>query len=569
MSDLPLLTIDNLKALYASGCSTPEKLFLELAKAIEASVDDHLWTRPLSFEEMKVFLDRADPEAPLYGVPFAIKDNIHLEGFPTTAACKEFEQVPEKSATVVRALIDAGAIPVGKANMDQFATGLVGTRSPYGVCRHAWHGESISGGSSSGSAVAVARNLCTFSLGTDTAGSGRVPAALNGIFGYKPTPGLLSMTGVVPACRSLDTVSVFAHGSEDLQTLLPIVSEKDPSDPLQVVEPQPGRRGRPRMAIMPASDLQFFGRGDYAQRYEEGVLSLKRQGYQLDEVDLETFSQVALMLYEGPWVAERYSAVGAFLKDDPPSADPTVKKIILGGENIPAAKAFAALTQLAGRKKLALEVFDRYDGVLLPTIGGWFTRDDIAADPIGANSSLGLYTNFANLLGLSACAFPVGAAPKEGEPPFGFTLFAPGGQDADVLEWISDLRDALHWQPMVVCGAHLEGFPLNHQLTEPGGVLEGVCRSAPHYRMVALNEMKPGMILQAGGGESLEVEVWKLPRRAWGAFVEGIPSPLGIGKVHLDDGRTLPGFICESAGAQGAEDITSFGGWRAFKSKPQ
>lgn len=561
-----MISISELKKDYATGRCEPESYLHALQKKIKESESDAIWTYVLSVDEINKFLSDANKNGSLYGVPFAIKDNIDLEGVPTTAGCPDYLYTPSVSSTAVRALLDEGAIPMGKTNMDQFATGLVGTRSPFGACQHAWHPKAISGGSSSGSAVAVAKGLCAFSLGTDTAGSGRVPASLNGIVGYKPTPGLVSMTGVVPACRSLDTISVFTAEIEDLEEILKPLVTKDDADPLQRIELESGREGPLKFATMKEEDLKWVGRGNYDLSFGMALDSLRAQGYQIEEVDLSVFSEVALMLYEGPWVAERYEAVGEFLEGKPDSADPTVSKIIGGGASIPAKEVFANRVLLEERKKKALKLFSDYHGLLLPTIGGWFTRDDVAEDPVGVNSSLGLYTNFANLLELSACAFPISNPKSPDDPQLGLTLFGPGGEDETTLRRSSVLREALEWMPVAVCGAHLTDFPLNHQLRERGAVLLKTTRTVPEYKMVAINEMKPALLRQKDGGVAIEVEIWGLPKKNWGSFLGEIPSPLGLGTVLLEGGESVKGFIGESDLVQG-EDISSFGGWRAFKNQ--
>jgi allophanate hydrolase len=563
MNHIPsILSLLALKKGYESGAFTPKDVLVEIVKRRDEHHEKNIWITPLSLETMLSYLERAQKEAPLYGIPFSIKDNIDLCDVPTTAACPSYGRIPEKSAFVVEQLLKAGAIPVGKTNMDQFATGLVGTRSPYGECHHAHHPSSISGGSSSGSAVSVALGMCSFSLGTDTAGSGRVPAALHGLMGYKPTPGRLSMTGVVPACRSLDSVSIFSSEMRDLQCLYPIVSSRDVDDAYASDVSLSPLENLPIFAVIDPDSVVWKGAGDYRKHYISSIDSLRRQGYVLEEINLDVFFEVALMLYEGPWVAERYQAVGEFLEASPSDVDPTVSKIILGGSNLPAHKVFENLQLLRARKAEAERRLAPYAGLLLPTIGGWFDRQEVAADPIGVNSYLGTFTNFANLLSLSACAFPA-QNPVDGAPPFGMTLFCASGSDARMLDLTSALRTALKTKPLVVCGAHLKGQPLHWQLEERGAILRASTKTAPCYKMYDIGGGKPGVIRDLSG-KALEVEVYDLPLLHWGSFIDAIPSPLGVGKVELESGERVTGFLCEPEIINTAKDITEYGSWLSY-----
>jgi allophanate hydrolase len=572
MKNFPrFLSIEALKKSYQSGEFTPRELIGEVQRRIQLVPEYNIWIHALDLEQMLEYLNKANPQGELYGVPFAIKDNIDLAGVPTTAGCPDYARTPTTSAFVVEQLLKAGAIPVGKTNMDQFATGLVGTRSPYGICKHSYHQECISGGSSSGSGVAVALGLCSFSLGTDTAGSGRVPAVLNGIYGYKPTPGLVSMTGVVPACRSLDTVSIFYTAPRDMEALFPVVTAKDDSDAFQNTSTRSAREGRFCMATIDPDSVSWKGSGEGRGRFCEIISSYQRRGYHIESVDLKLFFEVARMLYEGPWVAERYAAVGEFIKQHPDMADPTVAKIIMGGANISGEQVFKYQYQLMEKKRQVEKFFERYQGLLLPTIGGWFSRAEVAADPIGVNSYLGTFTNFANLLHLSACALPVRFSAFQGEPGFGLTLFQRGGEDESMLQHAHGLSQEATFCTVVVCGAHLSGEPLNPQLTERGAILrQSTCTSAK-YRFYALSNGKPGLIRcteqesQAGLGAEIEVEVWEIPTREFGTFVQAIPAPLGIGKVECQDGQWHSGFVVENSGLVGASEITHLGGWRTYK----
>lgn len=559
----------------------------------------------LSAAEIEPCLARLDGLAPdslpLYGVPFAIKDNIDLAHIPTTAGCPEFARTPGDSASLVQHLIAAGAVPVGKTNLDQFATGLNGTRSPYGACRNAFNPDFISGGSSSGSAVAVAKGWVSFSLGTDTAGSGRVPAAFNNLVGLKPTLGLLSATGVVPACRSVDTVSIFALTAADAQAVLSVAAVFDEADAFS-------RRTQPfgvdfsggafRFGVPRPQDLAFFGNGAAQALFAAATERLTALGGVAVEVDLTPFLEAARLLYGGPWVAERYAAVGAFLEAHPEAVFPPVRTIIEGGKTPTAAEAFAASYRLKTLRRVCDAVWQRVDCLVTPTAGTIYRIEDMQADPIWLNANLGHYTNFMNLLDYSAVAVPAGllASGEAAGLPWGITLAAPAFRDVPLLR----LADRFHRaQPLclgatavplatspaidpqsapaglpsgtvrvAVCGAHLSGLPLNHQLTSRGARLVQTVESAPIYRFYQLAGgpvKRPGMVRVETGGVPVEMEVWELPQTEFGSFVAGIPAPLGIGKVRLADGTDVPGFVCESiAVEQGATDISQWGSWRRW-----
>jgi allophanate hydrolase len=528
---------------------------------IARAPDRRAWITLLPRErvlEYAAALAKRDPTTlPLYGIPFAIKDNIDLEGVPTTAGCPDFAYTPERSAFVVDRLIAAGAIPIGKTNLDQFATGLVGTRSPYGAGRNSFNPDYISGGSSSGSAIAVAAGLVSFSLGTDTAGSGRVPAAFNNIVGLKATCGALSTSGVVPACRSLDCVSVFALSADDAQRVLGVAAVFDPNDPYsRAVSPiSPGLRfGVPRPA-----QLEFFGDTEYARLFNEAVARLEFLGGTRVEIDFEPFLATARLLYAGPWVAERYCAVGDFLD----SMLPVTRQIIAGGRTPSAADTFRAQYRLMELRRATEQAWADMDVLLTPTAGTIYRIAEVEADPIGLNSNLGYYTNFVNLLDLAAVAVPAGF--RSDGLPFGVTLVGRAGSDANLLS----LAGRLHREriQLAVCGAHMEGLPLNHQLTSRDAILVSRTRTAPCYKFFALPggpPHRPGLVKVADGGACIDVEVWSIPTDLLGSFVAGIPAPLGIGRVELENGTQVPGFICESYATAGATDITELGGWRHY-----
>jgi len=564
---------------------------------------------PLELEPHLQRLDGIDPSSlPLYGVPFAIKDNIDLAGVPTTAACPAFAYTPEASAFVVQRLLDAGAIPMGKANLDQFATGLNGTRSPHGACANAFDADFISGGSSSGSAVAVARGWVGFSLGTDTAGSGRVPAAFNNLVGLKPTCGLLSTSGVVPACRSLDTVNVFALHAGDAHDVLQVAAGFDAADAFSRAAAPHGvdfSRGPFRFGVPRAQDLAFFGNSAAQALFAAAVARAIEMGGTPVEVDFSPFLEAAKLLYEGPWVAERYQAIRAFVDAQPEAVFPPVRTIVEAGREKSAADLFAAQHRLKALKRTCDAVWGQVDCLLTPTAGTIYRISDMQADPIRLNSHLGHYTNHMNLLDYSAVAVPAGFL-ADGDAaglPWGVTWSAPAHKDVPLLRLADRFHRALARQtpaytlgatptafaavdehapapalladdparsgtiPVAVCGAHLSGLPLNPQLTSRGARLLCAIDSAPRYRLHALPGgpvARPGMVRVSEGGQAIPLEVWEVPAEHFGSFVAGIPSPLGIGKVELADGRVVPGFICEGIGTEGATDITSFGGWRAY-----
>jgi allophanate hydrolase len=595
------LSLSSLRTRYLQGTLTPLQLVEELhaqMQAEDAALDRHLWIRRLTLEEMRAYaraLDGKDPKTlPLYGIPFAIKDNIDLAGVPTTAACPDFAYTPERSATVVQQLIDAGAIPVGKTNLDQFATGLVGVRSPYGACRNSLNPEYVSGGSSSGSAVAVALGLASFSLGTDTAGSGRVPAMLNNLIGLKPSCGRLSGTGMVPACRTLDTISIFALTAADAAQVLAVAEGEDASDPYSKAMPPTGYNfgaaASFRFGVPRAEDLEFHGNAEGPALFAQAVEQLKALGGTPVELDLRPFRAVATLLYEGPWVAERYAAIRGFIEKQPQSLHPVTRAITEKGIQISAPDTFEALYKLKALEKQTRPVWNGIDFLLTPTASNAYTIAAVEADPVRLNSNLGHYTNFVNLLDLSAVAVPT--AMMSMGIPFGVTMVARSGQDLPLLTLAARLHartlptagatphaphrsgtlpDAALFPSgqvqVAVCGAHLSGLPLNPQLTQRGARLVRPARSAPDYRFYLLpgrGVQRPGMVRVDHGGAAIEMEIWELPAREFGSFVAGIPAPLGIGTVQLEDGGSVQGFVCEAYAAAGAQDITHHGGWRAF-----
>lgn len=595
------LTISALREAYAFGQSTPDSVLREIRARSSETADHNIWIHLLSEEEVAPYLsalsEKSPDTHPLWGIPFAIKDNIDLAGIPTTAACAEFEFTPEKSATVVKNLIEAGAIPVGKTNLDQFATGLNGTRSPYGVCRNAFNPDYISGGSSAGSAVSVALGLSTFSLGTDTAGSGRVPACFNNLIGMKPSRGLLSNTGVVRACRSLDCVSIFSLNTDDANIAMAAAEGHDESDEYSRKNPYANRErdyGRVERAlkvgILPQSQLEFFGDVDYGYAYHETITKLAQINPEIEfiEIDYEPFLASAKLLYEGPWVSERYLGTLPLSKDNPEAMLDVICAIIEPGKDLLAIDAFAAQYKLMALKKQCLSQLESLDCLLAPTTSKHFTIEEMLSDPIEANSKLGQYTNFVNLLDLCAVAMP-STFTKKGLP-FGVTLIADHFKDRKLLSIANTILQQLSL-PMgateiplpetrfstvmecsdrvevVVCGAHLEGLPLNWQLAERGACLIEKTKTAASYRLFALageSAGRPGLIYDKNDGGSVDVEVWSISAREFGRFVADIPSPLGIGKVELINGGFRSGFLCEPFALEGAEEITQLGGWREY-----
>ena len=611
-------SIAALRARHAAGDLTPHALVDAIAAHFAAGDPHHAWIRPLTHGEMTAYADalagRDFASLPLYGVPFAIKDNIDLAGIPTTAACPAYAYTPARSAPVVERLIAAGAIPIGKTNLDQFATGLSGQRSPYGACRNALDPRYASGGSSSGSAVAVALGVASFSLGTDTAGSGRVPAAFHGRRA-KPTKGVLSTLGVVPACRSLDCVSVFAQSAADARTVFAAahgVTDGDPYgrawQPLlgtDGLRAQPARPfGQLRFGTPRADQLQFFGDESYGAAWRAALERLRATGATIVEIDFSAFLAAARLLYEGPWVAERLAAIGAFAAREPDALHPVIREIVGGAARFSAADAFAAFDTLATLRVEAGRAWDGLDAIVMPTSATTATIGELEADPIGVNSRFGYYTNFVNLLDLSAIAVPAGRCEtgRHAGLPFGITFVGRAHDDARLLDlaqaWIeADERggageggelqadvagDACATATpapgassgvvrVAVVGAHLRGEPLNWQLTQRGGHFVAATTTAPAYRLYALSAAasggvaKPGLVRVPDGGASIAVELWEMPVDAYGSFVAGIAGPLGIGTLTLADGTRVQGFLCESAALDGAQDITHFGGWRAYR----
>jgi len=598
MAETPLLPA-LLRAAYASGRERPTRVLERALAARDAAAADdpalflHLIPRERVLARAAELEQRDPASLPLYGLPFAVKDNIDAAGAPTTAGCPSFAYRPERSAPAVERLEAAGAVLVGKTNLDQFATGLTGTRSPAGAPRNPFDARYAPGGSSSGSAVALARGLVSFALGTDTAGSGRVPAAFNQVLGLKPTRGLISMRGVVPAVRSLDCLSIFAPTSEDAGAVLAACAGFDAADPFS-------RRGA--AALAPELPLRFGVLADPAREVgadaeavrlaEAAAARLEALGHARVSVPAAPFVEAAALLYGGPWVAERYAAVGAFLETNPPDADPVVRELILAAKERRAFEQHLASYRLAALRREAEAVFAEIDVLLLPATPTMPALADVARDPVGVAERLGRTNNFANLFDLAAVTVPAGL--RADGLPAGATLFAPAFSEP----WLLPLAGALHraagvaWGatgvalpeapapgppkgalpdgrvPLAVVGAHLRGQPLHGQLVELGARFVLAGRTAPVYRLYALERSvppKPGMLRDDAHGAAIAVEVWSLAPEAFGRFVAGVPAPLCIGTVQLEDGRAVHGFLCEPAALSGAREITALGGWLAYR----
>ncbi|MDR3516090.1 MAG: allophanate hydrolase [Azospirillaceae bacterium] len=598
---LPIHSIGLLRDGYRSGRWTPADVVADVFARIEiaARLDPAIWISLRDRDSVLAEAQALDLTAlaalPLLGIPFAIKDNIDALALPTTAGCPAFATVPARAATVVERLQQAGALLIGKTNLDQFATGLVGVRSPYGIPRSPFDPDAISGGSSSGSAVATARGLVGFALGTDTAGSGRVPAAFCNLIGLKPTRGLISATGVVPACQSLDCVSIFANTADDAAAVLAVAAGYDPADPYSrapvtpVPTSLPGVPASFRFGVPRPEDLTFCGDAGAEALFAASVERLSALGGTAVTVDLSPFLAAARLLYEGPWVAERTAAVGDFLDSHPDAVNPVVAAIIASGRTITAPAAFTALHRLETLRRRCAPVWTDIDVLLVPTAPTTYSVAAVEADPIRLNTTLGTYTNFVNLLDLAALAVPAGFG-SDGRP-FGVSLIGPAFSDAALL----GLGDALHRAAgvpvgalglalpppaprraafgategldLLVVGAHMSGLALNAELTAVGGRLVAPTRTAPFYRLFALttlNPPRPGLIRVAADGKAIEAEIWRLPAAAFGGFVATVEPPHAIGRIDLADGRSLPGFVCDPRALAGQCDITDLGGWRGW-----
>ncbi|MEM5450711.1 allophanate hydrolase [Paraburkholderia guartelaensis] len=590
------LRLSTLRSAYRDGRLTPRTLVTELlGKASALNPEFNLFIHLLTESEVAPYLDWLEKQdferLPLYGVPFAIKDNIDLAGVQTTAACPGFAYMPKESATLVSQLISLGAIPIGKTNLDQFATGLNGTRSPYGKCRNSVHPDYPSGGSSAGSSLAVALGVASFALGTDTAGSGRVPAGLNNLIGLKPTKGILSTAGVVPACRTLDCVTYFTATAGEASELLSLTAQTDVRDAYSRRNPQwnsASAFGKPtsfRFGV-PAR-LEFAGCAESPELFASARVRLEAAGGEAVEIDFEPFVEAANLLYQGPWVAERYSVAGELMSATPDAVLPVIRNVLAKAPGATAVELFRAQYRLQALKAICDAVLDSLDFVLTPTYPRPVTLAELEKDPIGPNSLLGYYTNFMNLLDYAAVATPT-AFMKNGLP-WGVTVFGRAFTDqyllgvADVLQTASGIECVGGSRPepsarrvaandrirVAVCGAHMQGLPLNKDLVSRGARRMQVTHTAAHYRLAALpasadGTRRPGLWRVAGNGSEIAVEVWDMPSVELGSFMATVPSPLVLGKVELSDGSWVTGFLCEPYGVKSGTDISEFGGWRAW-----
>lgn len=590
MTATPTWTLAQWRAAYCDQGYSPQELLSPLLATLSTNdpawlylIDEAALTERLESLEAQRLASGSLDGLPLYGVPFAIKDNIDAAGMPTTCACPAFSRVPERSATVVERLEAAGAVLIGKTNLDQFATGLVGTRSPHGAVPNTFNAEFVSGGSSSGSASVVARGLVPFALGTDTAGSGRVPAGFNNIVGLKPSRGWLSTSGLVPACRTLDCISVFALTVGDAETVATIAGGYDAADPYSRRNPctAPVSVGtRPKLAV--PDEPEFFGDVQNQAVYEQALAKLRQGGAEIVPIDFAPFAELAELLYYGPWVAERTLAVEGV---EPEQINPVVRGIVQSGHDYTACDAFRAEYRRAELARTINDLLDGFDALVVPTSPTLRTLAEMDVEPVRYNSQFGTYTNFTNLADLCALAVPAGF--RSDGLPAGITFIAPAWHDRALSalgqRWQETLALPLGatGQPLpststamppegcvrvAVVGAHLTGMPLNFQLTRRNAVLVEQTTTSPEYRLFALPDSvppKPGLARVVSGAPII-VELWDVPTARFGEFVAEIPPPLGIGNLKLSDGRWVKGFICEPWALENARDITEFGGWRAF-----
>lgn len=592
------MTIMQLLEQYRSGSLVPQKYLVELLSRLrrdQESAPDPAWICLASNQQLIEQLVRLEgkrvDDLPLYGIPFAIKDNIDLAGWITTVGCPDFAYEAKTTATSVQKLLDAGAVLIGKTNLDQFATGLVGTRSPYGIVPNPFDPKFVSGGSSSGSGSAVSRGLVLFSLGTDTAGSGRIPAAFTNTVGTKPTPGYMSTEGVYPACKTIDCISIFTLTASDAAIVLDVMKattydrthepQYHPEPKLTHQFPRPIRVGIPKAA-------DFLDNSEYPKLFANALNKLKGMGYQIVEVDITPFVKAGKLLYEGPWVAERYAVIEDFLKKNPNSMDPSVKQIIESGANYTAAQGFRATYQLKELETLCQQVWAQCDLIVVPSAPRHPTIQELGEEPILRNSELGMYTNYVNLMRLAAVAVPADFTASG--IPFGITLIGQGGSDFALLDFASQWQELtqlplgkLKIKPseqylrilkpksssthLAVVGAHLKGMPLHSQLVERNARFIKSCTTAKHYQLFALANTippKPGLVRLKEGGDQIELELYDVPQEMIGSFLNLIPAPLGLGTIELDDGSWVKGFICEPVGIVGATNITHYGGWKKY-----
>ena len=591
--NIPISSIEELVSGTKEGRWTICDIIEEVIQRRNTCERQSIWIEQVNDDTLINYAKNLDVEGcldrPLWGVPFAVKDNIDVDGYSTTAGCPSYAYTPNRSAHVVQKLLDAGAILVGKTNMDQFATGLVGTRSPYGVCRNVYNPDYISGGSSSGSAVCVGLGLVSFSLGTDTAGSGRVPASFNNLVGVKPTRGVIGASGIVPACKSLDCVSIFANTVADGYLLLDVCKGLDSSDPysreisnatgnrdIKGIQNVQSKGNIKRIGVPLKHQRQFFGDLEAAQIFSDAIKNLNTLQYDICEIDFTLFFEAAKLLYEGPWVCERDVAVGDFIQSNPSACESAVRSIIASSRSYSARNVFEGFYRLEELKSRLLSIWSAVDLLMTPTTPTIYRVEEVLAEPLALNSRLGFYTNFVNLLDLCACAVPAGW--KKAGVPFGVTFIGPTFSDFEMAAVAKEYEGTLtidkpiaspvdlgdKYIDLVVLGAHLSGQPLNYQLTSRGAYLLSKCRTAPCYQFYALAQTtpeKPGLVRVTDGGVRIEVEVWRLSVSAFGSFVNEVPAPLTIGTIELDNGRWVNGFLCEPVALECAVNISRHGGW--------
>jgi allophanate hydrolase len=591
------MDLSSLRRAYRGGALSPSRLVDDVLARIDADRTPGVWITRRDATELRAEARALEakhasgPLPPLYGVPFGVKDSIDVAGVPTTVSCPGFSYLPKATAPVVDRLRAAGALFFGKTNLDQFATGLVGVRSPYGVPPNPFNARYISGGSSSGSAAALARGQVSFALATDTAGSGRVPAAFNNVVGLKPSLGLLSTTGLVPACRSVDCMTIMSLTCDDARAVAAVAAGYDEQDPYSRPAAASFRwnaGGAARRVAVPRLEDRVFGEERARVGFDRACEVLVAMGLEIEPVPMETFYEAGRLLYGGPWIAERLTGLEGFLKAHPEALLPVIRDILADGVQYRATDAFRAHHRLAELQRQLEPLWKRVTALVVPTAPQHPTIDGVLADPIAENARLGKYTTFGNLLDLSGVAVP--ASFRDDGLPFGVTFLGPWGRDAQLL----NLGAAFHkrcgltlgatgaaYPPdepfdaavapgelvVAVVGAHLQGQPLNHQLTDREARLVRATRTSPHYKLVALpgtQPPKPGLIRVTAGGASIEVELWAMPAAAFGSFIAGVGSPLAIGTIELADGSRVHGFLAEAYAADRAEDISSFGGWRAY-----
>jgi allophanate hydrolase len=595
------MDIASLRRAYRDGGASPVQVVDDLLSRIEGDATPGVWIQRREAAELRAEARAVEAKhsrgslPPLYGIPFGVKDSIDVAGVPTTVACPGFAYVAETTAPVVERLRAAGALYVGKTNLDQFATGLVGVRSPYGVPPNPFDARYVTGGSSSGSAAAVTRGHVSFAIATDTAGSGRVPAAFNNIVGLKPSLGLLSTSGLVPACRSVDCMTVMSLTCEDARSVAEVACGFDPGDPFSRSAATGFRwtfRGKASRVAVPRAEDRVFGDDRTRQAFDRACEALVTMGLEVEPVPMELFYEAGRLLYGGPWIAERLTGLEGFLKTHPEALLPVIRDILADGVPYRATDAFRARHRLAELARELAPLWKRVSALVVPTAPQHPTIDAVLTDPIAENARLGKYTTFANLLDLAGVAVPAGF--RDDGLPFGVTFLGPWGSDAALLSlgaafhrragvtlgsmgWAYPPEEPVDTAPssdelvVAVVGAHLLGQPLNHQLTERGGRLVRVARTSPHYKLVALpgtQPPKPGLLRAASGGTAIEVELWAMPLTAFGSFIAGVGAPLAIGTIEIADGSRVHGFLCESHAAERAQDISSFGGWRAYLSRP-